>query len=105
MSSSPVTPTSAAGAGNAITNPDQLQLFPTAATIIPKCTHAGTDWVGQPYVYYDQSSVAMRSKLGQGVAVDNVFGVTLSGPLAIFETLDNIHVGGGYWSFNPVQLE
>ncbi|MGC1582149.1 MAG: hypothetical protein WA766_11730 [Candidatus Acidiferrales bacterium] len=101
----PLPSSSAANTGSAVTNPSQLNLFPTVQTIIPKCIHSGTDWVGQPYVYLDQSSAAMRSKLGQGVTVDNVFGVTLSGPLGIFENPENIHLGGGYWTLNPVLLE
>lgn len=106
MSSSSILPTSsAAGQGNAITNSDQLPLFPTTPVIIPKCVHAGTDWVGQPYIFMDQAAVAMRSKLGLGIVVDNVFGTTISGPTAIFENLENIHVGAGYWTFNPAQLE
>lgn len=89
----------------AIANPSQLPLFPTPTAIVPKCLYAGTDWVGQPYVYLDGSSVALRSQLGQGITSDNVFGVTISGPIGIFETLENMHIGGGYWTFNPVQLE
>lgn len=84
----------------------QLPLFPSAATtLVPKLMHSGTDWVGQPYVYTDTSSVALRSQLGQGVLVDNVFGTTLSGPIGIFESLENLHIGAGYWTFNPIQLE
>jgi hypothetical protein len=90
---------------NAIVNNQQLNLFAKPGTLIPKLIHAGTDWVGQPYVYTDDSSVALRSKIGRGVIVDNIFGTTINGPIAFLESLENIHVGGGYWTINPTQLE
>jgi len=90
---------------DAITNPVQLDLFAPVGTLIPKCIHAGTDWVGQPYVYIDTSGVAVYSQVGQGFATDNLFGNTISGPLSIMESLENIHFAGGYFTINPVQLE
>jgi len=88
-----------------ISNSDQLPLFAPAGTLIPKLIHSGTDWVGQPYVYTDDNSVALRSKTGQGLLIDNVFGISLSGPLSIFESLENVHFAGGYFTINPVLLE
>ncbi len=89
---------------NAIVNDQQLPLFAPPGTQIPKLIHAGTDWVGQPYVFIDDQSAAMYSKLGLGVLVDNVFGIALSGPTSFSESLENIHFGCGYWTLNPVQL-
>lgn len=88
-----------------ITNNQQLDLFAKRGTLIPKLLHSGTDWVGQPYVFTDDSSVALRSKTGQGILVDNVFGTSIQGPISLFESLENIHVGGGYFTINPLQLE
>lgn len=90
---------------SSITNPVQLPLFAPNGTLIPKCIHAGTDWVGQPYVYVDEDWAVMYSQIGQGFSADNVFGNTISGPLSIMESLENIHFAGGYFTINPVQLE
>lgn len=90
---------------DSIVNDVQLPLFAKPGVLVPKLIHSGTDWVGQPYIFTDESSVALRSKTGQGVLVDNVFGTTISGPIAMFESLENIHFGGGYWTMNPVQIE
>lgn len=90
---------------DSISNNQQLPLFAPAGTLVPKLIHAGQDWVGQPYIYTDDSTVALRSKTGQGIIVDNVFGTTISGPIALFESLENIHFTGGYWTLNPVQIE
>lgn len=90
---------------DAITNDQQLPLFAKPGALVPKLIHAGSDWVGQPYLYTDDSVVALRSKNGQGILVDNVFGTTISGPLAMFESLENIHFAGGYWTLNPTQIE
>jgi hypothetical protein len=88
-----------------ITTNQQLPLFPKPTDIVSKVMHSGTDWVGQPYLYTDSSSVALRSQLGKGVLVDNVFGTTVTGPFSIFESLENMHINGGYWTINPMQLE
>lgn len=91
--------------GPKITSNQQLPLFPTATgALVPKTMHAGTDWVGQPYLFIDSSTVTMRSKFGRGVLVDNVFGTTITGPVGIFESLENIKIGAGYWTVNPTQL-
>lgn len=90
---------------DAISNNEQLPLFAPVGTLIPKLLHSGQDWVGQPYVYTDNSSVAIRSKTGQGILIDNVFGTSISGPLSIYESLENVHFGAGYWTINPIQLE
>lgn len=90
---------------NSITNTEQLPLFAPPGTLVPKLIHSGIDWVGQPYIYTDNSTVALSSKTGQGVLVDNDFGIALTGPLSIFESLENIHFAGGYFTINPVQLE
>jgi hypothetical protein len=73
--------------------------------MVPKLMHAGSDWTGQPYVYIDDSSVAIRSKIGQGIIVDDVFGTGISGPLSVYDSLENVHFGAGYWTLNPLQLE
>lgn len=88
-----------------ISNNQQLPLFAPVGTLVPKLIHSGTDWVGQPYVYTDNASVALRSKTGQGLLVDNIFGTSISGPLSIFESLENVHFSGGYFTINPVLLE
>jgi hypothetical protein len=90
---------------NAITNDVQLPLFAPPGTLVPKLIHSGTDWVGQPYIYTDQSTVALRSKTGQGILVDNEFGISMSGQLSIFESLESVHFAGGYFTINPLQLE
>ena len=90
---------------NPITTIVQLPLFAPVGTLVPKCLHYGTDWVGQPYLFTDDSSVAINSKLGQGILVDNVNGTSISGPTSFFESLENIHFGCGYFTINPVQLE
>lgn len=90
---------------DSITNEVQLPLFAPVGTLVPKLIHSGTDWVGQPYLYTDDSSIALNSKIGQGILVDNVFGTSVSGPLSFFESLENIHFAGGYFTINPVQLE
>lgn len=90
---------------DSISNDQQLPLFARPGTLVPKLIHSGTDWVGQPYVFTDESSVAIRSKIGQGLLVDNVFGTSIQGPLSLFESLENIHVAGGYFTINPIQLE
>ncbi len=90
---------------NSITNGVQLPLFAPTDTLVPKLIHAGSDWVGQPYIYTDQSSVAVRGNTGKGILVDNEFGISISGSLSIFESLENIHFAGGYFTVNPIQLE
>jgi hypothetical protein len=90
---------------DAIINDQQLPLFARPGTLVPKLLHSGTDWVGQPYVYTDDSSVALRSKTGQGILVDNIFGTSIQGPISLFESLENIHIAGGYFTINPMQLE
>jgi len=90
---------------NSITNDQQLPLYAPEGTPIPKTLHSGTDWEGQPYLYIDESTVALFSQPGKGIIVDNVFGNTLSGPTAIFEIPENIHFGGGYWAINPLMLQ
>jgi hypothetical protein len=90
---------------NAITNAVQLPLFAAPGVLVPKLMHAGSDWTGQPYIYIDDSSVALRSKIGQGIIIDNVFGTGISGPLSVYDSLENVHFGAGYWTLNPLQLE
>lgn len=90
---------------DSITNDQQLPLFAPAGTLVPKLIHSGTDWVGQPYLYTDESSIALRSKTGQGILVDNDFGIAISGPVSTFESLENLHFAGGYVTVNPIQLE
>jgi hypothetical protein len=90
---------------NSITNTTQLPLFAPPGVMVPKLMHAGSDWTGQPYVYIDDSSVAIRSKIGQGIIVDDVFGTGISGPLSVYDSLENVHFGAGYWTLNPLQLE
>lgn len=90
---------------NSISNDVQLPLFAPVGTLVPKLIHSGTDWVGQPYVYTDQSTIALSAKTGEGILVDNDFGIAISGSLSIFESLENIHFGGGYFTVNPLQLE
>lgn len=88
-----------------LTTDIQLPLFPAPNTsLIPKVLHAGEDWTGQPYVYVDESSIVLCTKPGQGVLADPVYGITLTGPIAFFESLENMKVGGGYWTINPTQL-
>lgn len=72
--------------------------------LMPKLLTSGTAYLGQPYVYIDENSVLVTSKPGQGILVDNVYGTTINGPVALFETLDNMKIGGGYWTINPIQL-
>lgn len=88
-----------------VTTNVQLPLFPAPNTnLVPKLLHAGEDWTGQPYVYVDQNSVVVSGTPGQGIISDSDFGLTLTGPTAIFESLENIRFGGGYWTMNPTQL-
>jgi len=90
---------------NPITTNVQLPLFAPTGTLVPKVIHSGTDWVGQPYLYTDDSSIALNSKIGQGVLVDNDFGISLSGSISIMESLESVHFAGGYFTINPIQLE
>lgn len=88
-----------------IVNSIQLPMFAPPGTLVPKIIHSGSNWVGQPYVYTDDSSVAVRGADGQGILIDNTFGTTITGPTAFFESLENIHFSGGYWTINPVLIE
>jgi len=90
---------------NLITTDVQLPLFALPGVLVPKLIHSGTDWVGQPYVFTDDSSVAIRTRTGQGILVDSIFGTSIQGPISLFESLENIHFAGGYFTMNPVQLE
>jgi hypothetical protein len=90
---------------NSITNPVQLPLFAPPGVLVPKTLYAGGNWTGQPYIYVDDSTVAIRAKIGRGIVVDNVFGTIVSGPLSVYDSLENVHFGAGYWTLNPLQLE
>jgi hypothetical protein len=70
--------------------------------LAPKVIHAGDDWVGQPYVLVDSSSVRMNGGLQNGISISDEFGTILQGPISLSESPENISFGGGYWRINPM---
>lgn len=70
----------------------------------PKVVYAGDVWEGQPYVAVLENGINLSASKTSGVALSDKFGVTLSGPISLSTMPDQIQIGGGYWSFNPLLL-
>lgn len=70
----------------------------------PKTTYAGDAWEGQPYTSITEDSIIIAASKLAGIAISDKFGITLGGKLSLASAPDQIQIGGGYWTFNPLIL-
>lgn len=75
-----------------------------AASLQPKTTYAGDAWQGQPYISVTQDDILISGSKTSGIAISDKFGVTIGGKLSLATAPDQIQIGGGYWTFNPLIL-
>lgn len=75
-----------------------------AKPLQPKTTYAGDAWEGQPYTSVTQDDIIMAASKTSGIAISDKFGVTIGGKLSLATAPDQIQIGGGYWTFNPLIL-
>jgi len=80
----------------------QVDLF--TPEVHPKVIHAGERYVGQPYQYFGDSEIRISAGRTNGITIDDLFGVTIQGPISLSEMPENISIGGGYWRINPMVL-
>lgn len=69
-----------------------------------KTIYAGDAWEGQPYVAVLEDSILLAASKTSGIAISDKFGVTIGGKLSLSTPPDQIQIGGGYWTFNPLIL-
>lgn len=69
-----------------------------------KTMYAGDAWEGQPYVSVQEDSILLAASKTAGIAISDKFGVTIGGKLSLATSPDQLQIGGGYWTFNPLIL-
>lgn len=74
-------------------DPTQLQ---------PKATYAGDKWQGQPFTLVDENTITLSADKKVSVAISEEFGINISGKMSFSAMPDQISVGGGYWTINPL---
>lgn len=70
----------------------------------PKTMYAGDAWEGQPYISVLEDSIVISASKTAGIAMSDKFGVTIGGKLSLATSPDQLQIGGGYWTFNPLIL-
>lgn len=70
----------------------------------PKTIYAGDAWEGQPYISVTEADIIIAGSKTAGIAISDKFGVTIGGKISLATAPDQLQIGGGYWTFNPLIL-
>lgn len=70
----------------------------------PKVLYAGDVYQGQPCLVVSQDEINLVGDSNNAIHLDPDFGVLLSGKLSLSALPDEISIGGGYWTLNPMLL-
>lgn len=70
----------------------------------PKILYAGDSWGEQPYTAIQEDSINIVAGPTNSIAMSDKFGTTLGGVLSFLAMPDQISIGGGFWTLNPLLL-
>lgn len=70
----------------------------------PKTLYAGDIFAGQPNITVTDDGIFIAASKTQVIAITEKFGIHMTGDISLSANPNQIYLGGGYWTLNPLLL-